>query len=114
MNSQWISSVPIVIFSIIAGALSDEFGRVKPLIVIPLIGYFLSGLIRFAKLNKIANKTFFLRITIIPFSYQAMGHFKISNYNVNNSEVFWIWYFIKTLSMQLDVWKLPINNYEKI
>ncbi len=45
MNSQWIASVPIIIFSIIAGALSDEFGRVKPLILIPLIGNILSGLV---------------------------------------------------------------------
>ena len=37
MNSQWISSVPCVFFSVIAGALSDEFGR-KPLLLFPLIG----------------------------------------------------------------------------
>ena len=45
MKSQWISSVPMIIFAIIAGALSDEYGRVKPLILIPLIGFLLSGLI---------------------------------------------------------------------
>jgi MFS family permease len=39
MNSQWISSVPSVFFSVIAGALSDEFGR-KPLLLFPLIGDF--------------------------------------------------------------------------
>ena len=37
MNSLWISSVPCVCFSIVAGALSDEFGR-KPLLLFPLIG----------------------------------------------------------------------------
>ena len=37
MISQWISNVPIVLFSIIAGALSDEFGR-KPLMIFPMIG----------------------------------------------------------------------------
>lgn len=41
MIGQWISSVPIVAFSIIAGALSDVFGR-KPLILIPMIGDFIS------------------------------------------------------------------------
>ena len=39
MNSQWISSVPIIFFALIAGALSDEFGR-KPLLLFPLFGYF--------------------------------------------------------------------------
>ena len=39
MNNQWLSSVPCVFFSIIAGALSDEFGR-KPLILLPLVGSF--------------------------------------------------------------------------
>jgi MFS family permease len=37
MNSQWISTVPMVFFALIAGALSDEFGR-KPLILFPMIG----------------------------------------------------------------------------
>jgi len=37
MIGQWISSVPIVAFSIIAGALSDVFGR-KPLMILPMIG----------------------------------------------------------------------------
>jgi hypothetical protein len=36
MNSQWIGSVPMIAFSIIAGALSDVFGR-KPLLLYPLI-----------------------------------------------------------------------------
>jgi hypothetical protein len=37
MNSQWLSSVPCVFLSVIAGALSDEFG-IKPLLLFPLIG----------------------------------------------------------------------------
>jgi MFS family permease len=44
MNSQWIGSVPMIALSIIAGALSDVFGR-KPLLLYPLIGYFLASLI---------------------------------------------------------------------
>ena len=43
MNSQWISNVPVVLFSIIAGALSDEFGR-KPLMIFPMIGELLGTL----------------------------------------------------------------------
>ena len=37
MVSQWMTNVPVVLFSIIAGALSDEFGR-KPLMLWPVIG----------------------------------------------------------------------------
>jgi MFS family permease len=44
MNSQWIGSVPMIAFSIFAGALSDVFGR-KPLLLFPLVGYFLGSLI---------------------------------------------------------------------
>jgi MFS family permease len=44
MNSQWIASVPLIAFTIIAGALSDVFGR-KPLLLYPLAGYFLGSLI---------------------------------------------------------------------
>ena len=44
MNSQWIASIPCIAFSIIAGALSDVFGR-KPLMLYPLVGYFLASLI---------------------------------------------------------------------
>jgi MFS family permease len=41
MKSQWISSVPIIFFSLIAGALSDEFGR-KPLLFFPMLGNLLA------------------------------------------------------------------------
>lgn len=44
MYSTWISTTPLIFFSIIAGALSDVFGR-KPLILIPMIGYFLSSVV---------------------------------------------------------------------
>ena len=46
MNSQWIGNIPLIAFSIIAGPLSDVFGR-KPLMIVPLIGYILSGVIRY-------------------------------------------------------------------
>lgn len=41
MKSQWIGSAPIIFFSCISGALSDEFGR-KPLIFFPLLGLVVS------------------------------------------------------------------------
>jgi MFS family permease len=43
MYGQWIATVPLTVFSIMAGALSDIYGR-KPLILVPLIGYLLSGI----------------------------------------------------------------------
>lgn len=42
MTSQWLGSVPAVIFALIAGSLSDDFGR-KPLIKWPMIGFFISS-----------------------------------------------------------------------
>ena len=42
MYSNWIGTAPAILFAIIGGALSDVFGR-KPLILLPLIGYFLSS-----------------------------------------------------------------------
>ncbi len=37
MTRDWIYNGPPIFFSLIAGALSDKFGR-KPLIVFPVIG----------------------------------------------------------------------------
>ena len=59
MYSTWIRTTPLIFFSIIAGALSDVFGR-KPLILIPMIGYFLSSLVQ------IANYAF---IEILPVEF---------------------------------------------
>ena len=62
MNSQWISSVPIFTFSIIAGALSDVFGR-KPLILFPLIGYLVScivNIINYAFVETLPVEFFYL------------------------------------------------------
>ena len=44
MYSSWIGRTPLIFFTIIAGALSDVFGR-KPLMLVPLTGYILSSLV---------------------------------------------------------------------
>ncbi len=62
MKSQWISSVPCVLFSIIAGALSDEFGR-KPLLLLPLIGDFtrmLLNLVNYAFIETLPLEFFYV------------------------------------------------------
>jgi len=68
MNSQWISSVPCVCFSIIAGALSDEFGR-KPLLLFPLIG----DLIRV--LLNIVNYAFIETLPLEFFYFDSIASF---------------------------------------
>ena len=64
MISQWISNVPIVLFSIIAGALSDEFGR-KPLMIWPMIGDLI------ATLFNIINYAY---IDILPLEFFYTGN----------------------------------------
>ncbi len=68
MNSQWIPSVPSVCFSIIAGALSDEFGR-KPLLLFPLIG----DLIRV--LLNIVNYAFIETLPLEFFYFDSIASF---------------------------------------
>lgn len=46
MKSEWVGTVPAFFYTLIAGALSDDFGR-KPLLVIPLIGYLLVTIFQF-------------------------------------------------------------------
>jgi MFS family permease len=62
MISQWISSVPSIAFSIMAGALSDIFGR-KPLMLFPLIGFLLGSfinIINYAFINILPLEFFYL------------------------------------------------------
>jgi PCFT/HCP family folate transporter-like MFS transporter 1/3 len=62
MKSQWISSVPIIFFSIIAGALSDEFGR-KPLLIFPIFGNLVSkiaGLLNYAFIRDLPLEFFYV------------------------------------------------------
>ena len=62
MKSQWISSVPIIFFSLIAGALSDEFGR-KPLLFFPILGNLLAmvlNTINFAFIEDLPIEFFYL------------------------------------------------------
>ena len=50
VKSQWISSVPRIIFSLYGGPISDQIGR-KPIILIPILGHAfmaLSGIINYA------------------------------------------------------------------
>ena len=68
MNNQWLSSVPCVFFSIIAGALSDEFGR-KPLLLFPLIG----DLIRV--LLNIVNYAFIETLPLEFFYFDSIASF---------------------------------------
>ena len=37
MKKQWVTNTPTIIYALIVGALSDDFGR-KPLISVPLFG----------------------------------------------------------------------------
>ncbi len=67
-SSQWITSVPLVIFSVIAGALSDVFGR-KPLILFPLIGYLLNAL------ANIVNYAFIEDLPVEFFYLNRIGYF---------------------------------------
>ena len=46
MKSEWIGTAPAFFYTLIAGSLSDDFGR-RPLLIIPLIGYFLVTLCQF-------------------------------------------------------------------
>jgi len=68
MIGQWISSVPVVAFSIIAGALSDVFGR-KPLILFPIVGDFISGIFT------IINYAFIETLPIEFFYTEKIGSF---------------------------------------
>ena len=44
MIQQWIASAPAIFYSLIAGALSDDFGR-KPLLIFPLLGSFFASFV---------------------------------------------------------------------
>ena len=45
MKKQWVQNAPTVVYSLIVGGLSDDFGR-KPLIYVPLFGSLLSAIIQ--------------------------------------------------------------------
>ena len=38
MKRQWLCTVPTALYSLIGGSLSDDFGKRKPLIYMPLLG----------------------------------------------------------------------------
>ena len=44
-KSQWIGQVPAFLFSLIAGALSDKYGKTKVLMIIPLVGHVFQSVI---------------------------------------------------------------------
>ena len=91
MISQWIAYVPLIGFSIIAGALSDVFGR-KPLMLIPLIGYLLGSLtsiINYAFIDTLPMEFFYLnRISSFFGGYAVyyLGVFSYASNVTNNSD----------------------------
>jgi MFS family permease len=42
MKSQWINTIPGIVFSLYAGPLSDRLGR-KPLMLFPILGHAVSA-----------------------------------------------------------------------
>ena len=85
MIGQWISSVPIIAFSIIAGALSDVFGR-KPLILVPLIGDFLSAIssiINFAFIETLPMEFFYAEKINSFFGGYAVYYLGIYSYGTS-------------------------------
>ena len=88
MNSQWISSVPIILFSMIAGALSDVFGR-KPLILFPLIGNLLAiicGIINYTFIYELPLEFFYMDNISSFLGGYAVYYLGIYSYGTNVSK----------------------------
>ncbi len=91
MISQWIAYVPLIGFSVIAGALSDVFGR-KPLMLIPLIGYLLgsfTSIINYAFIDILPLEFFYLyRISSFfgGYSVYYLGVFSYASNVTNDSD----------------------------
>ena len=68
MNLQWVASVPSIFFGIIAGALSDEFGR-KPLLLFPLIGELIRSILN------IFHYAFIETLPLEFFYFEKIGSF---------------------------------------
>ncbi len=88
MNSQWISSVPIILFSMIAGALSDVFGR-KPLILFPLIGNFLAvicGMINYTFRFELPLEFFYIDNIAAFLGGYAVYYLGVYSYGTNVSK----------------------------
>ena len=45
MKRQWVGNTPTIIYSLIVGSLSDDFGR-KPLLTVPLFGSVITAVIQ--------------------------------------------------------------------
>jgi MFS transporter, PCFT/HCP family, solute carrier family 46, member 3 len=85
MIGQWISSVPIIIFSIIAGALSDVFGR-KPLILLPMIGDLIStvfAIINYAFIETLPVEFFYTDKIGSFFGGYAVYYLGVYSYGTN-------------------------------
>jgi MFS family permease len=88
MNSQWIASVPIILFSIIAGALSDVFGR-KPLIILPLIGNLVAiifGIINYTFRYELPLEFFYFDKISAFFGGYAVYYLGMYSYGANVSK----------------------------
>ena len=75
MYSNWIPAAPLILFSIIAGALSDVFGR-KPLLLYPLCGYLIGSImniINYAFIEVLPVEFFYMnRINALFGGYAVM------------------------------------------
>jgi MFS transporter, PCFT/HCP family, solute carrier family 46 (folate transporter), member 1 len=85
MTAQWLSNVPGIIFAIYAGPLSDQFGR-KPLMMLPIIGYFISaigGIINYAFLESLPLEFFF--VDSIPYFFGGLIVYYLGQYGYGAS-----------------------------
>jgi MFS family permease len=62
MYSSWVYSIPVIFFAVIAGALSDYFGR-KPIILFPIIGGVVTNLadmLNYALIDHVPMEFFYI------------------------------------------------------
>ncbi len=85
MISQWIAYVPLITFSIIAGALSNVFGR-KPLMLFPLIGCLLGSfinIINYGFIDTLPLEFFYLTRINAFFGGYAVFYLEVFSYATN-------------------------------
>jgi PCFT/HCP family folate transporter-like MFS transporter 1/3 len=88
MKSDWIAAVPTILFSLMAGALSDVFGR-KPLLLLPLIGYLLAiicGIINYSFIYDLPLEFFYLDNLTAFFGGLAVYNLGVYSYGTDVSK----------------------------